>query len=97
MALALDPFFKPAGVGNVKPELSFPGSPDVVRDLSTRRRLTHLTNEYSRWSPRLETGAAAQGADSVWERLIDLGDPDPLSDTPPVIKPQQRGQHLAGR
>jgi serine/threonine protein kinase len=83
VALALKPFFKAAALRDLKPELSFPGSPDVVGDpgapvlhpetnkpalLSDSKPLAHLS-----------------GAGAAWERLIDLGEPDSLTESAPVI------------
>ena len=83
VAQALKPFFKPAGFGSVKPELSFPGSPDVVGDLRAPA-LHPATNKPARL-PASKPAAEVPGVGSVWERLIDLGEPDPLSDAPPVV------------
>ncbi|HEX3450929.1 MAG TPA: protein kinase [Isosphaeraceae bacterium] len=83
VAQALKPFFKPASFGSVKPELSFPGSPDVVGDLRAPA-LPPATNKPDHL-PASRPAVAVPGAGSVWERLIDLGEPDPLSDAPPVI------------
>ena len=83
VALALKPFFKSTASRDLRPELSFPGSSDAVGDPGTPV-LHPETNKPGSISAS-KPPAHVPGARAAWERLIDLGEPDTLTESAPVI------------
>ena len=82
VAQALKPFFKPASFESVNRIYLSPARRTWWVICERRRYIRRRT---SRINSPLETGGRGGGRVAVWERLIDLGEPDPLTDAPPVI------------
>jgi serine/threonine protein kinase len=84
VAQALKPFFKPAAAfESAKPELSSPGLSNVAGDV--RAPALHPTTNVQERLRASKSIAHVPGAASMWERLVDLGEPEPLSDSPQII------------
>jgi serine/threonine protein kinase len=94
VAQALRTFFKPAGAGPVvfNAELSCPGAPVPVAELSVTagapapQSVTHKPDRLAAPQP----AADRPGVGSVWDGLIDLGAPGPLTEAPPATAAAKR-------
>jgi len=89
VAQAMKPFFKPSGAvsGGFKPELSFPGRDDPVSEAGAKVSVAiplSATHQPDRL-PASKQAAKLAGAESVWEGLIDLGEPEPLTDSSRIV------------